>query len=254
MSQGRRRKTTMKKREVEIGGVYVAKVSGRLVTVRIDGESPYGGWDATNLGTRRSGSRPLGSPPPRASEVEFQQRPAVRARHGAGRSGGPAAGRVAMTIAEQIKTIEKLKGAALRATFTEVLGVETKSNHRPYLIKRIADALQTRAAKETEAATQRVAKGVAPTRTKKVTTKDPDAQPTTTRERDPRIPAPGTIIEREHDGKTVRVKVLEDGFEYGGRTYRSLSAIAREVTGCTWNGLLWARLIPYAKRGEKKAA
>ena len=44
----------MKKREVEIGGVYVAKVSGRLVTVRIDGESPYGGWDATNLSTRRS--------------------------------------------------------------------------------------------------------------------------------------------------------------------------------------------------------
>ena len=44
----------MKKREVEIGGVYVAKVSGRLVTVRIDGESPYGGSDATSLATRRS--------------------------------------------------------------------------------------------------------------------------------------------------------------------------------------------------------
>jgi hypothetical protein len=44
----------MKKREVEIGGVYVAKVSGQLVTVRIDRESPYGGWEATNLSTRRS--------------------------------------------------------------------------------------------------------------------------------------------------------------------------------------------------------
>jgi len=43
----------MKKAEIEIGGVYVAKVSGRLVTVRIDGESPYGGWNATNLATRR---------------------------------------------------------------------------------------------------------------------------------------------------------------------------------------------------------
>jgi len=44
----------VKKHEVEIGGVYVAKVSGQLVTVRIDRESPYGGWDATNLSTRRA--------------------------------------------------------------------------------------------------------------------------------------------------------------------------------------------------------
>lgn len=44
----------MKKAEVQIGGVYVAKVSGHLTTVRIDRESPYGGWDATNVATGRS--------------------------------------------------------------------------------------------------------------------------------------------------------------------------------------------------------
>ena len=44
----------MKKAEVEIGGRYVAKVSGSLVAVRIDRESPYGGWDATNLATGRA--------------------------------------------------------------------------------------------------------------------------------------------------------------------------------------------------------
>lgn len=41
----------MKKSEVQIGGVYQAKVTGRLVNVRIDAESRYGGWDATNLTT-----------------------------------------------------------------------------------------------------------------------------------------------------------------------------------------------------------
>ena len=35
-------------------GRYVAKVSGSLVAVRIDRESPYGGWDATNLATGRA--------------------------------------------------------------------------------------------------------------------------------------------------------------------------------------------------------
>lgn len=44
----------MRKNEIAIGSVYVAKVSGRLVSVRIDCESPYGGWDATNLSTERS--------------------------------------------------------------------------------------------------------------------------------------------------------------------------------------------------------
>ena len=41
----------MKKNEVQIGGVYSAKVSDKLVQVRIDAENRSGGWDATNLAT-----------------------------------------------------------------------------------------------------------------------------------------------------------------------------------------------------------
>ncbi len=43
----------MKKKDVEIGGTYIAKVSGKLAKVRITGESRFGGWDAVNLDTRR---------------------------------------------------------------------------------------------------------------------------------------------------------------------------------------------------------
>ena len=43
----------MKKRDVKIKGVYTAKVSGTVVRVRIESESQYGGWDATNLTTGR---------------------------------------------------------------------------------------------------------------------------------------------------------------------------------------------------------
>lgn len=43
----------MKKAEVRIGGVYTAKVTGRLTRVRLDYVSPYGGWVATNLATGR---------------------------------------------------------------------------------------------------------------------------------------------------------------------------------------------------------
>ena len=41
----------MKKSEVKIGGVYTAKVTNKVVKVRIEAESRYGGWDATNLAT-----------------------------------------------------------------------------------------------------------------------------------------------------------------------------------------------------------
>jgi hypothetical protein len=59
------------------------------------------------------------------------------------------------------------------------------------------------------------------------------------RERDPRLPPADTVLEREHDGKVIKVKVLEEGFQWKGKTYRSLSAIAKEATGTIWNGLLF---------------
>ena len=43
----------MKKNEVQVGGVYSAKVSDKLVEVRIDAESRHGGWEATNLATNK---------------------------------------------------------------------------------------------------------------------------------------------------------------------------------------------------------
>ena len=43
----------MKKDEVKVGGFYAAKVSGRMATVRIDAENPRGGWDATNVTTKK---------------------------------------------------------------------------------------------------------------------------------------------------------------------------------------------------------
>jgi len=41
----------MKKDEVQIGKVYTAKVTDKVVPVRIEGENPHGGWDAVNLAT-----------------------------------------------------------------------------------------------------------------------------------------------------------------------------------------------------------
>lgn len=43
----------MKKSEIKIGKTYTAKVSGNVVPVRIESESPYGGWVGRNILTKR---------------------------------------------------------------------------------------------------------------------------------------------------------------------------------------------------------
>jgi hypothetical protein len=49
-------------------------------------------------------------------------------------------------------------------------------------------------------------------------------------------PLAGTRLVREHAGVEHTVTVLADGFEYEGRPYQSLSAVARHITGTRWNG------------------
>ena len=49
----------------------------------------------------------------------------------------------------------------------------------------------------------------------------------------------GTQLMRKWQGQTHQVTVLNKGFEYQHKVYRSLSAIAREITGTSWNGLVF---------------
>jgi hypothetical protein len=62
------------------------------------------------------------------------------------------------------------------------------------------------------------------------------------RPRDPRLPAPGTTLARTFNGKEIKVEVLDAGFKFDGKTWRSLSAIARSVSGTSWNGFLFFNL------------
>lgn len=54
--------------------------------------------------------------------------------------------------------------------------------------------------------------------------------------RDKRLPIPGTIIKKKYKNQELQVKVLEKGFEYKNTYYKTLSAIAEEITKAHWNG------------------
>ncbi len=71
----------------------------------------------------------------------------------------------------------------------------------------------------------------------------------------PSLPAPavqrpalthGTRLIREWNGRTISVEVVEEGFAWDGRTWRSLSEIAKAVTGAHWSG---PRFFGLARRG-----
>ena len=62
------------------------------------------------------------------------------------------------------------------------------------------------------------------------------------RPRDNRLPAPGSIITKTYRGKTIEVKVLENGFEYEGKVFKSISRVAmtivrRSISGYVFFGL-----------------
>ena len=57
--------------------------------------------------------------------------------------------------------------------------------------------------------------------------------------RDRRLPIPGSIITKIYKGVEIKIKVLEKGFEYDGKTYRTLSQVANVLSGNHWNGYLF---------------
>ena len=65
-------------------------------------------------------------------------------------------------------------------------------------------------------------------------------------------PIAGTRLVREYQGVEHVVTVLADGFEYEGRPYRSLSAIARAITGTRWNGWTFFGLRGAGRRMSRR--
>lgn len=52
----------------------------------------------------------------------------------------------------------------------------------------------------------------------------------------PATAKPGSHLVREWNGRTYQVEVIDDGYVMDGKTWRSLSAIARHITGAHWSG------------------
>ena len=67
------------------------------------------------------------------------------------------------------------------------------------------------------------------------------------------LPRTGTILVREWRGTTHQVTVVDEGFLWNGKTYRSLSSIARAITGTNWNGPRFFGMREVKEQGRRRA-
>ena len=143
-----------------------------------------------------------------------------------------------------IVQLEGMKTKALQLRYAEVFGEPSRSGNAAYLRKRIAWRIQFLAEGGlSERAKRRAAELAceADIRQKAPLADMPlKVAPKTvaggSAARDPRLPKPGALLSRSFKGRQVVVTVLDTGFSFEDKHYKSLSAIAAEVTGTRWNG------------------
>ena len=149
---------------------------------------------------------------------------------------------MAETIVAQIAKLKTLTVGHLREVYGEKFGQPSNSRNKQWLFKRIAWRIQELAEGGlSERAKKRAAELAKDADLRLRPPKGTAVEPKPAR--DPRLPAVGTELKREHDGKQHTVRVEADGFNYKGKTYRSLSAIAKQITKTQWNGFLFFGLI-----------
>ncbi|MCA9282256.1 MAG: DUF2924 domain-containing protein [Phycisphaerales bacterium] len=138
--------------------------------------------------------------------------------------------------------LKRLGVSELRDRYEQLTGERCSSGNRDWLTKRVVWLEQARLEGGLPERARRRALEIADDRDLRfrppttVTRQIARADTPTIQDRDPRLPMPGAEIVRVYKGARIVVRVLPEGFEWGGKRYRSLTSIATAVTGTTWNG------------------
>jgi hypothetical protein len=170
-------------------------------------------------------------------------------------------------VRAEVEALGRMTAAQLRDRHRDLFGEPTRSGNREYLVKRLAWRVQSLAEGGLSDRAKRRAEELARDADLRTTLPKPprsavpgDGSSTLVLPVRPaatahdRLPGPGTVLTRTYRGSRVSVTVLPDGFEHGGTVYRSLSAVARAVTGTQWNGHLFFGLKKQPPAAKAAAA
>ena len=136
--------------------------------------------------------------------------------------------RLDQTVLSRLAGLKALSVKELKAEWEKLIGTAAPNNSRAFLELRIAYRLQELNYGGPDRETRRMLDLLADEVEGHNRRKHQIA--------DPRNPVVGTKLIREWDGVENTIIVLKDGFDWKGRRFKSLSAVAREITGTRWNG------------------
>ena len=150
------------------------------------------------------------------------------------------------SMLSEISRLRQMSVAELQAEWLRLYGEPSRSRNRDFLWRRLAWRVQELANGGLNDRTRGRLDELAPdtfVRARIPTTSPTPPTVTEPRQRRPvrdmRLPTPGSIITKTWRGREIEVVVREDGFEHDGQHFKSLSAVARAVTGARWNGHLF---------------
>ena len=151
-----------------------------------------------------------------------------------------------LNVGKELSALEQMSVGELRERYAELFDETTAARNRKWLIKRIIWRMQSLEQGGLSDRARKRARELAKRSDLRVTAPR-DAELTSelgaeTRSIPCRIaggsrtPLPGTVITRTYKGRRLQVQVLTNGFEFEGDVFRSLSAVAKQITGSHWNG------------------
>lgn len=159
---------------------------------------------------------------------------------------------MSINVAKEVAALGRMTTSELRQRYADVFGEPTRANNKPWLVKRIAWRLQAQAEGGLSDRARRRAEELARDEDLRVVApRPPKSEPVpvgrprllaVTGRPDRRLPVVGSVLTRDYKGRTVRVTVLERGFAFEGEVFKSLSAVAKHITGTHCNGFWFFNL------------
>lgn len=131
-------------------------------------------------------------------------------------------------VLARLAALKDMTVRELKSEWQALMGSPAPNNSRPFLERRIAYRIQELTFGGITKPTRQLLDALADEVEGKKVRKSMIS--------DPRNPVIGTRLVREWDGAEHTITVLKDGFDWQGRRYKSLSAVARDITGTQWNG------------------
>lgn len=156
-----------------------------------------------------------------------------------------------LNVAKEVAAMERMTIGELRKRYAELCAETTQAGNRTWLIRRIVWRMQSVEEGGLSELARQQARDLANSSDLRVTAPrarkpSPDASQRATVpcriDGGSRIPLPGTVLTRDYKGQRILVHVVAQGFVFEGELYKSLSAVAKQITGSHWNGFKFFNL------------